>query len=232
MIKKILAIIIFTSASSWADMNTNFIGDESPLSLYGVVNKINQMKLSQVSDKSDTILMFGDSITQGLNHNDLHFNYINLGIAGDTVHGIKKRIKETSISEYKAVFITAGTNNLLMGELGIHLGMEMTEIIDYAAPRSKVLYVSQTFVPNREKLAHVTQDFTNADYLIKKACSKYTNCIIVPLPAGMIGANGIDAKYTLPDATHLTGQAYSLWKVELNKALATFPYSVYYRYVK
>ncbi|HCL6635107.1 TPA: hypothetical protein N2Q63_004752 [Citrobacter freundii] len=213
-------------------MNTIFVGDESPLSLYGVVNKINQMKLSQVDDKSDTTLMFGDSITQGLNHNDLHFKYVNLGIAGDTVHGIKKRIKETNISEYKAVFITAGTNNLLMGELGIHLGLEMAEAIDYAAPRSKILYVSQTFVPNREKLTHITKDFPNADYLIKKTCSKYTNCIFVPLPEGMIGVNGIDAKYTLPDATHLTGHAYSLWKLELNKTMATFPYSVYYRYFK
>ncbi|EFN7967806.1 hypothetical protein ED741_00920 [Escherichia coli] len=76
-----LFVLSFNSVAS-----TYIATDESPLSFWGITNKENQMRLSQA--KYDSILMFGDSITQGLNQNGLHFEYANLGIAGDTVQGI------------------------------------------------------------------------------------------------------------------------------------------------
>lgn len=76
------------------------------------------------------------------------------------------------------------------------------------------------------------KDAPLADYKIKLTCAKFRNCVVVPLPAGVIGENGIKPEYSLSDSTHLNGKAYALWKDELNKAMASFPYSVYYKYFK
>ncbi|SUW64327.1 Uncharacterised protein [Buttiauxella agrestis] len=225
------AFLLATAFSASADIKTAFIGDESRLGTFGVVNFTHKMKLSQIDKKSDTILMFGDSIMQGLNYNGLHFDHVTLGIVGDTVYGIKKRIEETDIENYKAVFVEAGTNNLLMGELGIPLGMEMADLIDYAAPKAKILYVSETIVSNRVAYKHIDESFNNADYLIKKQCAKYKNCVVVPLPSEFIGKDGMDPKYTLDDHVHLNATGYLLWKKQLNKALSPFPYSIYYKYI-
>jgi lysophospholipase L1-like esterase len=229
---KLLATLFIISTPALADMETIFKGDESPLSFYGVTNKINHMRLSQVEDPNDTIIMFGDSILQGLNYRGLHFNHLNMGIGGDSVHGIKQRVKAEDLGSYKAVFIEAGANNLLLAENGVQLGMEMTELIDYAAPKSKKLYVSDTFVPNKNKYHQISADYSKANEAIKLACDKYKNCEVVPLPTGLIGPEGIDAKYSIDDGVHLNGAAYSLWSAELNKAMTEFPYSVYYKYFK
>ncbi|MEB7277317.1 GDSL-type esterase/lipase family protein [Enterobacter asburiae] len=234
MFKILTAAAISLSISAHADMFTIFKADESELSFYGITNKITHMKLSQIDSKTakDTILMFGDSITQGLNSNGLHFEYVNMGIGGDTVHGIKARVKNEDLGKYRAIFIESGTNNLLMGESGDLLGDEIAEMIEYAAPKAKILYVSQVFVPNRSKITQIAKDAKLADYKIKLTCAKFQNCVVVPIPAGIIGDDGIKPEYSLADSTHLNGKAYALWKDELNRAMATFPFSLYYKYFK
>lgn len=234
MFKILTAAAISLSISAHADMFTIFKADESELSFYGITNKIIHMKLSQIDDEEagKTIVMFGDSITQGLNQNGLHFDYVNAGIGGDTVHGIKARVKSEDLGRYRAVFIESGTNNLLMGEIGSQVGDEIVEMIEYAAPRTRKLYISQVFVPNRDKITQIAKDASLADYKIKQTCAKFKNCVVIPIPAGVIGENGIKPEYSLPDSTHLNGKAYALWKDELNKAMASFPYSVYYKYFK
>ncbi|HDC4664554.1 TPA: hypothetical protein O8U43_001930 [Enterobacter cloacae] len=234
MFKILTAATISLSISAHADMSTIFKADESELSFYGITNKIIHMKLSQIDDQeaSKTIIMFGDSITQGLNPNGLHFDYVNAGIGGDTVHGIKARVKSEDLGRYRAVFIESGTNNLLMGESGDLLGDEIAEMIEYAAPKAKKLYVSQVFVPNRSKITQIAKDAKIADYKIKLTCAKFQNCVVIPIPAGIIGDDGITPEYSLPDSTHLNGKAYALWKDELNRAMATFPFSLYYKYFK
>lgn len=234
MFKILTAAAISLSISAHADMFTIFKADESELSFYGITNKIIHMKLSQIDDEeaSKTIIMFGDSITQGLNPNGLHFDYVNAGIGGDTVHGIKARVKSEDLGRYRAVFIESGTNNLLMGEIGSQVGDEIVEMIEYAAPKARKLYISQVFVPNRDKITQIAKDASLADYKIKLTCAKFKNCVLIPLPAGVIGENGIKPEYSMPDSTHLNGKAYALWKDELNRAMASFPYSLYYKYFK
>ncbi|MDZ5702135.1 GDSL-type esterase/lipase family protein [Enterobacter ludwigii] len=234
MFKILTAAAISLSVPVHAEMFTIFKADESKLSFDGITNKIIHMKLSQIDSKTakDTVLMFGDSITQGLNQNGLHFEYVNMGIGGDTVHGIKARVKSEELGKYRAIFIESGTNNLLMGESGDLLGDEIAEMIEYAAPKAKKLYVSQIFVPNREKITNIAKDAKLADYKIQLTCAKFQNCVVVPIPVDVIGDDGIKPEYSLADSTHLNGKAYALWKDELNRAMATFPFSLYYKYFK
>lgn len=201
--------------------------DESPLSFYGITESINKMRLSQASH--DNYLFFGDSIVQALKQDKLHVNYVNMGIAGDTVHGVFKQIKESPIGKYNGVVVSVGANNLLQGQSGSALGDEIKDVIDYAAPRSKRIFVMETFVPNRIKYPFVSSDFGAANVKIYKACSKYKNCQVIPLPKEMIGKKGIKMKYTLPDGVHPNALGFTLWKREINKKMANFPYDFYYR---
>ncbi|WP_337036362.1 SGNH/GDSL hydrolase family protein [Enterobacter asburiae] len=201
--------------------------DESPKSFYGITESINNMRLSQASN--DNFLFFGDSIVQALKQNKLHVNYVNMGIAGDTVHGVMKQIKEAPIGNFNGILVSVGANNLLQGQHGKELGDEIGAVIDYAAPRTKQLYVMETFVPNRLKYPFISPDFDAANRIIYKTCSQYKNCQVIPLPKGMIGKDGIDLKYTISDGVHPNALGFTLWKREINKKMANFPYNLYYR---
>ncbi|HBN7128704.1 TPA: SGNH/GDSL hydrolase family protein [Escherichia coli] len=201
--------------------------DEGPISFYGITNKINKMKLSQAP--KNNYLFFGDSIVQGLNPNKMHMSYVNLGIGGDTVHGVFKRVKETPIEKYDGVLLSVGANNFLQGESGWDLGDEIMEVIDYAAPKAKRLFVMETFVPNRVMNSSVSADFASANAKIHTACAKYKNCQVIPMPEGMIGKDGLKRDYSIYDGIHLNAMGYTLWKRELNKKMADFPVNYYYR---
>ena len=223
--KKITLLLALTPFLSQAESSYRI--DESQLSFFGITNKINAMRLSQASERN--YLFFGDSIVQGLNPNDMHMDYVNLGIGGDTVHGVFKRIKETPIERYDGVLVSVGANNFLQGESGWDLGDELMEVIDYSAPKAKKLFVMETFVPNRTMNLTVSSDFASANAKIHTACAKYRNCKVIPMPAGMVGKEGLNKEFSIIDGIHLNAMGYSLWKVELNKKMADFPVNYYYR---
>lgn len=223
--KKIIVLLALTSF--FAQSESQYKIDESPSSFYGITNKINKMRLSQASH--DNYLFFGDSIVQALKQEKLYVDYVNMGIGGDTVHGVFKRIKETPVEKYHGVFLSVGANNFLQGESGEALGDEIAAVINYTAPRAKQFYVMEPFVPNRVKNPSVTADFSAANEKIHKACSQFKNCKVIPLPKKMIGKDGIKLKYTISDGVHPNALGFTLWKREINKKMADFPYDYYYR---
>lgn len=224
MIKSLLPLVLFTSACV---ANDDTPQNHFQLDFYRTTSFINDMKLSQAP--ADSILMFGDSITQSLNGNDIHFDYVNLGIGGDTAKGVLERLMSVSLYNYKGVFVSAGTNNLIRGEDGLKIGNEMVEIINYSAPRVKRLYISEVFAPNKNKLPQVPDNFNIINLKIKNECGKYKNCTVIPTPKGVMTENGISKSMSLEDGVHLNSTAYKLWKIELNKAMANFPVNYYYR---
>lgn len=204
--------------------------DESPLSFWGITNKENQMRLSQA--KFSSILMFGDSITQGLNNNGLHFEYANLGIAGDTVQGVFRRIKETDIKKYKGVFIEVGTNNLLRAQSARDLSLEIVQLIKYSSENAKSVYINEIFIPDINMYPQIDSNFSLANKAIHNTCNKYKNCKVIRVPSEIVGASGIFENMSIDDKVHLNGKAYRIWKTELNKAMAPFPYGIFYRTFK
>lgn len=228
--KKIALLLLAFSATASAEMTTIFRNDESQRSFFGITDSLNHMRLSQAAP--DSVLMLGDSITQGLSYQGLRFKHVNLGVGGDTAHGLKTRIKNVDIDKYRGVFIEIGTNNILMGEPGPFAGMEIAEAIDYAAPKAKNLFVSEVVISNRKLHPDLPADAPAVNDIIKTTCAKYKNCKFIPLPAGLVDEHGLNQKYALPDGIHLNGKGYALWKEQLNKSMAEFPYSLYYKYFK
>lgn len=223
--KKIVLILALMPAIAMAESPYRI--DDGSIIFFDITNKINKMRLSQAS--TNNYLFFGDSIVQGLNPNKMHMSYVNLGIGGDTVHGVFKRIKETQIEKYDGVLLSVGANNFLQRESGWILGDELIEVIDYAAPKTKKLFVMETFVPNRLLNPSVSEDFASANAKIHTACARYKNCQVIPMPESMVGKEGLKREYSIYDGIHLNAIGYTLWKRELNKKMADFPVNYYYR---
>ncbi|WP_220766694.1 SGNH/GDSL hydrolase family protein, partial [Escherichia coli] len=224
----IMTLIFMSSIPCISLANDDQSSTHFRLDFFATTKFINEMKLSQASEKS--ILMFGDSITQSLNENDMHFDYTNLGIGGDTAKGIFERMMNVDLGHYKGVFVSAGTNDLIKGEDGIILANEIEKIVDYSAPKAKHLYVSEVFVPNKSIVPQVPNNFSVINIKIREACSRYKNCTVIPTPKGMIGSDGISTKMSLIDGVHLNSTGYALWKIELNKKMADFPVNYYYHF--
>lgn len=227
-VKNLLLILLFVSGPLIAsDLITT---NESPLSFWDITNKENQMRMSQA--KNESILMFGDSITQGLNQNDMHFEYVNLGIAGDTVDGVFRRIKEADISKYRGVFIEIGTNNLLRLQSAGDLSSEIDAVIQYASENAKSVYVNEVFIPNLNKFPTIESNFNAIQHRIHTTCNSYKNCKVIKIPSDIYDSKGIKESMSIEDGVHLNGKAYKIWKKELNKSMAEFPYGLYFRIFK
>lgn len=196
---------------------------------HSTTDKINAMKLSQAS--TDDFLLFGDSITQGLNHNNISFDHTNLGIGGDTVKRIMERVISTDISMYKGIYFFGGVNDILVGHSGANISKDISDAINYIAPRAKVLYVSEVFIPNERAIFVNGGGLDSINANIASYCAKFTNCHLITLPEGLTINKVLKKDMSICDGTHLNGAGYALWKAQLNKNMAPLPARVYYNLV-
>lgn len=188
---------------------------------HATTDKINSMKLSQAS--KDDILLFGDSITQGLNYNDIAFNHTNLGVGGDTVSKILERVKATDISSYKGVYFFGGVNDILNGRSGVDISNDISDAINYISPKVKDLYVSEVFIPN-QKAVFINGgglDLINAN--IASYCERFINCHLIALPEGLTTNKVLKPEMSISDGTHLNADGYRLWKAGMNNRIASLP---------
>ncbi|ABP59735.1 SGNH/GDSL hydrolase family protein [Enterobacter sp. 638] len=196
---------------------------------HSTTDKINSMKLSQAS--TDDFLLFGDSITQGLNHNNLSFDHTNLGIGGDTVKRIMERVKTTDIAIYNGVYLFGGVNDILVGRSGADISKDISDAINYIAPRAKVLYVSEVFIPNQRATFVNGGGLDSINTNIASYCAKFTNCHLISLPEGLTIDKVLKPDMSICDGTHLSAAGYALWKAQLNKNMASLPARMYYKLV-
>ncbi|EFH4015152.1 TPA: SGNH/GDSL hydrolase family protein [Escherichia coli] len=227
MMKSYIFLLTCLPMTGWAQ--EGLIPNESGLSFFQeTTNKINKIKLSQAPNKS--ILMFGDSITQAMNQNNLHFSSVNLGTGGERVESIFKRIKETDIQKYDGVYISGGSNNFLHGESGVQVGEKIAEAVVFTAAKAKHVYVTGVLVPNLKLNPQVQNNFKDANSIIKSTCKKYKNCEFINIPSEIVGKDGNNLNYTIEDGIHLNKEGYSLLKENLNKKMADFPVNYYYKF--
>lgn len=72
-----------------------------------------EMHLNQAGP--DDILLFGDSLVQGMNMDSLNFKAVNMGIGGYTLAEITNRMKTVRLQDYRAVIVEGGVNDVLIG---------------------------------------------------------------------------------------------------------------------
>lgn len=157
--------------------------------------------------------MLGDSITYGVNWNEL-FNrdIINRGIGGDTTAGFLFRLEQVIKLNPKKVFIMGGINDIA-GYYNVHEIFEnYKKILSNLKNKDITPYVQSTLYTTRKDLnPHVEE----LNFLLKKYC-KENNIVFIDLNKNLSSEKVLKSEYTY-DGVHLNASGYDIWKNEIYK---------------
>jgi lysophospholipase L1-like esterase len=179
-------------------------------------NQLHKFSLYPV--KSNLIVMFGNSITAGIDWNELmeRPDIINRGINGDDTRRMLARIENITATRPKLVCLMAGINDIINNqrspeEVMIHYNL----LLDKARANNTRVLVFSTLYMYRQRT--VNSKIATLNTLIKACCVR-KKIAYMDLNAVLSDANGLKIEYS-SDGLHLTGEAYLAWKVELSKWL-------------
>ena len=169
------------------------------------------------------IIFLGNSITDGCEWSELfqNPNIKNRGIGGDDTDGILERLTEVTESQPAKIFILIGTNDLAKGKTVEYIVENYKKIISRIiseSPDTKIYIQSE--LPTDDAI-HFTRK--NSDLMLinekLKDVAKDNKLVYIDLFSLFAsGDNKLDKKYSL-DGLHLNGEAYLLWKKEIEKYL-------------
>jgi len=186
---------------------------KSPINNHSFLEN-NTYKLFDIysTPKAD-IIMLGDSITYGVNWDEL-FNIpiVNRGIGGDTTTGFLVRLKQVIKLHPKKVFIMGGINDLARYENVDFIFSNYKKIIEKLKLNNITPYVQSTLYTNRKSL---NKKVKKLNLLLYKHC-KDNNIIFIDLNKKLSNNNHIIDKFST-DGVHLTASGYKIWKNEIYK---------------
>ncbi len=179
-------------------------------------DKISQFEI--LSNKSKTIMMIGDSITDRglwnelLDRNDI----VNRGISGDTSIGLYNRINIYNIG-LKKVFIMIGINDLLRGQSVDHVYKNYIQIVTYYKANRIIPVVQSTLYINDDVNSKINLKVKRLNRLLQKYCQSqkitFLDLNMVLSPEGYL-----NSKFT-NDSIHLNGDGYKIWADNIKQYL-------------
>ncbi|WP_429086593.1 GDSL-type esterase/lipase family protein [Aeromonas allosaccharophila] len=164
------------------------------------------------------VVMFGDSITEGVDWNEiLQDNIIvNRGISGDTTSGLLKRIHQVIAISPSIVFIMIGVN-----DFGCRVNVEIVfenykKIIEILRGKGIVVVVQST-IYSSEKYKVVNNNIRNLNDKLAEFCQS-SNIKYLNLNSVLASNKGLKEIYTY-DGIHLSAAGYLVWKDIINVTL-------------
>jgi lysophospholipase L1-like esterase len=174
----------------------------------------------------NSILFFGDSITQGLCISAVSCNGINFGIGGDDSYSLSKRIiRYTSIKDSLAIVIAIGINDILQNstiEEILNNYSSLFSVIPSHIPifLTALLPVDESIIPKSLNTLISTLNSKSADL-----CALKFNCFFVNLNHNLVDFNGnLDYQYHIGDGLHLNKVGYNIMINQLKEVL---DYNIY-----
>lgn len=172
------------------------------------------------------IVMLGDSITEGVDWNELTSDsaFLNRGISGDTTFGILKRIDQVVKAEPQVVFIMIGVN-----DFGCKISVE-TVFCNYVKilntlTSEKITVVVQSTIYSNSKYTSVNEKIKKLNEKLKRYCSE-VNTIFLDLNSVLSANDCLRDEYTY-DGIHLHASAYVIWKDLIEDLLLNISYKDY-----
>lgn len=171
------------------------------------------------NDKNE-ILFLGDSIIDNAEWAELFWNakIKNRGIGGDDTQGVLDRLEEVTESSPDKIFIMIGTNDLAYGmskEQVVENYRKILRRINQDSPKSDI-YV-QSILPVDEE-----RHFTRSNESIKfinsklKAMSDDFGFTYIDLASVFEKDGKLNPRFSI-DGLHLNGEAYNIWKQQIEK---------------
>lgn len=195
-------------------------------------NPFYQQKISEFGQMrpvdSTDVVMVGDGLTEyaGDWNKLLQWRHIrNRGIAGDRIKGVASRLHSVLQGKPKALFLMAGTNDILEKETlptVLHDYIDLINLVRKTSPETKLyvqslLPVNETF--SNEKLSGMTNTIASFNVQLRHYCERYhVGYINIFKRFVRHGTNEMRRELT-SDGLHLTPFGYKVWAFELKKYL-------------
>lgn len=195
-------------------------------------NPFYQQKISEFSQMrpvdSTDVVMVGDGLTEyaGDWNKLLQWRHIrNRGIAGDRIKGVASRLHSVLQGKPKALFLMAGTNDILEKETlptVLHDYIDLINLVRETSPETKLyvqslLPINETF--SNEKLSGMTNTIASFNVQLRHYCERHhVGYINIFKRFVRHGTNEMRRELT-SDGLHLTPFGYKVWAFELKKYL-------------
>lgn len=214
--KKFCIVFLFTLLSSFSFGQNPFY--QQKISEFGQMRPV---------DSTD-VVMVGDGLTEyaGDWNKLLQWRHIrNRGIAGDRIKGVASRLHSILQGKPKALFLMAGTNDILEKETlptVLHDYIDLINLVRKTSPETKLyvqslLPVNETF--SNEKLSGMTNTIASFNVQLRHYCERYhVGYINIFKRFVRHGTNEMRRELT-SDGLHLTPFGYKVWAFELKKYL-------------
>ena len=195
-------------------------------------NPFYQQKISEFGQMrpvdSTDVVMVGDGLTEyaGDWNKLLQWRHIrNRGIAGDRIKGVASRLHSVLQGKPKALFLMAGTNDILEKEtlpVVLHDYIDLINLVRETSPETKLyvqslLPVNETF--SNERLSGMTNTIASFNVQLRHYCERHhVGYINIFKRFVRHGTNEMRRELT-SDGLHLTPFGYKVWAFELKKYL-------------
>ncbi|MFC2475006.1 MAG: GDSL-type esterase/lipase family protein [Prevotella sp.] len=214
--KKFCIVFLFTLLSSSSFGQNPFYRQK--------ISEFSQMRRVDSTD----VVMVGDGLTEyaGDWNKLLQWRHIrNRGIAGDRIKGVASRLHSVLQGKPKALFLMAGTNDILEKETlptVLHDYIDLINLVRETSPETKLyvqslLPVNETF--SNEKLSGMTNTIASFNVQLRHYCERHhVDYINIFKRFVRHGTNEMRRELT-SDGLHLTPFGYKVWAFELKKYL-------------
>ncbi len=195
-------------------------------------NPFYQQKISEFGQMrpvdSTDVVMVGDGLTEyaGDWNKLLQWRHIrNRGIAGDRIKEVASRLHSVLQGKPKALFLMAGTNDILEKETlptVLHDYIDLINLVREMSPETKLyvqslLPINETF--SNEKLSGMTNTIASFNVQLRHYCERHhVGYINIFKRFVRHGTNEMRRELT-SDGLHLTPFGYKVWAFELKKYL-------------
>lgn len=174
---------------------------------------ISQMRLSQLRSvpiDNNSIVFAGDSQTQYCDFAGYlkKANIVNMGVAGESTGGLKKRVTQIADSAPAIIFIQSGINDIKESfqiKVSIDNIREVIKVIRCQSPETKIFI--QSIFPSVPKL-------NNNIVAYNKELSQLCDINLIPfidLYPSFIYNGALMPQYDCGDGLHLTSAGYEKW---------------------
>lgn len=185
-------------------------------------NMVTYHRYMNKSTPNGSVVLIGDSITQGLNTAAINLKAVNFGIGSDTTVGVIERLPyySESIESAKYIILAVGVNDLKRRS-NSEIVANYEKIINQL-PNDKEIIIS-SILPvgiEKEKIHDLQWNnrITAVNSGLKLLSQKHKNVRYLDVNSKLSDTNGLlPTNFHVGDGVHLSSDAYKIWIDQINK---------------
>ncbi len=200
-----IIILSFLSVAIYKGCNLAF----AKVTTYGFQSTMLNFKEINLNQADGDVIIFGDSLIQGMSPYALSFKYVNMGVGGFTIKQVRELLEASDIRKYKMLIIEGGTNDLLGKNEVTSLLEDYKKLSSVASKKMKFYSVEVIPVSNNlSDSSRINSRISDFNFGIKNICLAIKNCTFIEKHKSMTPDN---TDMFMKDGVHLNKNGYALW---------------------